>query len=51
VVGVADQGDGPVAALRQDLGEAQGDLAVPSGDGYSHGSNVNRSVLRHPAGT
>ena len=29
LVGVADQGDGLVAALWQDLGQAQGDLAVP----------------------
>jgi hypothetical protein len=37
VVGVADQGDDFVATLGQEPGEAQSDLAVASGDGYSHG--------------
>jgi hypothetical protein len=39
VVGVADQGNDLIAAAGQDLGEAQSDLAVSSGDGYSHGPN------------
>ena len=37
VSGVADQGDDPVTAPRQDGGQAHGDLAVAPGDGYSHG--------------
>ena len=37
VVGIADQGDDLVATLGQEPGEAQSDLAVASGDGYSHG--------------
>jgi hypothetical protein len=44
VVGVADQGDDFIAALGQDLGEAQSDLAVSSGDGYSHGPNLTSFV-------
>jgi hypothetical protein len=35
VVGIADQGDDSVAALRQDPGETQGDLAVAAGNGYT----------------
>ena len=33
--GIADQGDDSVAALRQDPGETQGDLAVAAGNGYT----------------
>jgi hypothetical protein len=37
VVGIANESDGVVATLRQDLGQASSDLAVASCDGYSHG--------------
>ena len=33
---VTDQGHDLVATLGQEPGEAQGDLAVAPGDGYSH---------------
>jgi hypothetical protein len=48
VVGVADQGNDLIAAAGQDLGEAQSDLAVSSGDGYSHGLTL-RASFRLPA--
>jgi Amino acid permease len=37
VIGIANQRDDLIAPLGQDLGEAQGDLAVASGNGNSHG--------------
>jgi hypothetical protein len=41
VVAVADDRDNLVAALGQDLGQASGNLPVASGNGYSHGFNLN----------
>jgi hypothetical protein len=37
MVGIANEGDDIVTAVGQDFGEALGNLAVASGNGYSHG--------------
>ena len=42
VVWIADQRDGLVPARVQHAREPQGDLAVASGDGYSHGVKPTR---------
>jgi hypothetical protein len=46
MVGIADEGDDVVTALGQDLGEAQGNLAVASGNGYSHGLKLRPAGRR-----
>ena len=48
MIGITDQANDIIAALGQNLREAQGDLAVTSSNGYTHGFQPRSDERRSP---